>query len=215
MRTRIKICGLTREEDLLDAVQAGVDAVGLVCYEGSKRYVPLRRAAQLRRLVPPFVSIVALFVNAQPNTVRDVIDQVNPDLLQFHGDESVQECEQYGRPYLRALRVGAPGLNTPGELTGACTRYASAAGCLFDSDTPGYGGSGQSFNHALLADLPRNSRRIILAGGLNAANVEAAVKRMRPWAVDVSSGVEITPGVKSAQKIQAFVAAVNQADRQA
>jgi len=214
MRTRIKICGLTRDEDLLAAVAAGADAIGLVCYEGSKRYVSVERAAQLRRLVPAFVSVVALFVNAKPQVVRSVIDQVDPDLLQFHGDESVQECEQYRRPYLRALRVGAPGLDTPAGLADACAQYGSAAACLFDRDTPGYGGSGQLFDHALLTDLPVDSRRIILAGGLNVANVEASVLGLRPWAVDVSSGVETAPGIKSADKIRAFIEAVGRADRQ-
>jgi len=214
MRTRIKICGLTRDEDLLAAVQAGADAIGLVCYEGSKRYVPVARAVQLRRLAPAFVSVVALFVNAKPQAVRDVIDQVNPDLLQFHGDESVQECEQYRRPYLRALRVGAPGLDTPAGLAGVCAQYGCASGWLFDSDSPGYGGSGQSFDHTLLADLPADARRVILAGGLNDANVEAVVRRTRPWAVDVSSGVETAPGIKSTQKIRAFIEAVRRADRQ-
>jgi len=214
MRTRIKICGLTRDEDLLAAVDAGADAIGLVCYEGSKRYVSPERAAQLRRLVPSFVSVVALFVNAKPRAVRTVIDQVKPDLLQFHGDESAQECEQYARPYLRALRVGGSGLDTPTALTRVCAQYARATAWLFDSDTPGYGGSGASFDHALLADLALDKRRVILAGGLQASSVEAAIRRLRPWAVDVSSGVENAPGIKSAEKIRAFVEAVSRADRQ-
>lgn len=213
MRTRIKICGLTRDEDLLAAVQAGADAIGLVCYEGSKRYVALERAAQLRRLVPAFVSVVALFVNARPEAVRGVIDRVRPDLLQFHGDESAQECEQYGHPYLRALRVGAPGLDTPEGLARTCAQYGSAAGWLFDSYTPGYGGSGQSFDRALLGGLPDGGRSVVLSGGLHAGNVEAAVRELRPWAVDVSSGVESAPGIKSADKMREFVEAVRRGDR--
>jgi len=213
MRTRIKICGLTRDEDLLAAVEAGADAIGLVCYAGSKRYVTIERAAQLRQLVPSFVSVVALFVNAKSQFVRDVISQVKPDFLQFHGDESVQECECYDHPYLRALRVGALGLDTSAGLAQACQQYDCAAAWLFDRDTPGYGGSGQTFEHTLLSDLPVDRRRVILAGGLNELNVQASVCRLRPWAVDVSSGVEISPGVKSAQKIDAFINAVHTADR--
>ena len=212
VRTRIKICGLTREEDIHAAVSAGADAIGLVCFAGSKRYVPLERAAQLRRVVPAFVSVVALFVNAEPDAVRAVIKHVQPDLLQFHGDESPSECEQYGHPYLRALRVGAPGLDTPEGVAAACAEYSSAAGWLFDSYTPGYGGSGQSFDRALLAALPADGRSIILSGGLKADNAENAVRELRPWAVDVSSGVESAPGIKSCDKIRAFVDAVRRGD---
>jgi len=210
-RTRIKICGITREADLLAAVDAGADAIGLVCHEGSKRYVTPGRAAQLRALVPPFVSVVTLFVNARPDAVRAVMARVHPDLLQFHGDESPEDCQQYRHPYLRALRVGAPGLDTADGLAQTCMQYHSAAGwCtgwLFDSYTPAWGGSGQTFDHALLASVPA-IRPHILAGGLTAENVAAAVRAVHPWAVDVSSGVEVAPGVKSADKIRAFVAAV-------
>jgi len=215
--TRIKICGITREEDLLAAVDAGADAIGLVCFEGSKRYVTPARAAQLRALVPPFVSVVALFVNAHPDSVRAVIDQVHPDLLQFHGDELPDDCQQYRHPYLRALRVGAPGLDTADGLAQTCMQYQRAdgwcAGWLFDTYTPAYGGSGQTFDHTLLASVPAVStttRPVILAGGLTAENVAAAVRTVRPWAVDVSSGVETAPGIKSAEKIRAFVAAVRE-----
>jgi len=210
-RTRIKICGITREEDLLAAVDAGADAIGLVCFEGSKRYVSLARAAQLRAWVPPFVSVVALLVNAPPETVHAVIKQIRPDLLQFHGDETPETCAQYRHRYLRALRVGSPGLDSADCGHAVCTRYASAAGLcagwLFDTYTPAYGGSGQTFDHSLLAHVPA-TRPTILAGGLNAANVAASIQTVRPWAVDISSGVETAPGVKSAAKMQAFVAAV-------
>jgi len=206
-KTRIKICGITREQDLLAAVEAGVDAIGLVCFEASKRYVSPARAAQLRAQVPPFVAVVALFVNARPEVVRTVLDQVRPDLLQFHGDESAEACQQYHHPYLRALRVGAPGLDTPKRVARACEQYASATGWLFDSYTPAYGGSGLAFDHALLAHVP-TKRPHILAGGLTPANVAASVCKLRPWAVDVSSGVESAPGVKSTERLRAFVAAV-------
>jgi len=218
-QTRIKICGITREEDVLAAVEAGADAIGLVCFEGSKRYVTPARAAQLRKQAPPFVSVVTLFVNAHPDSVRAVIDQVRPDLLQFHGDELPDDCQQYRHPYLRALRVGAPGLDTADGLAQTCMQYQSAdgwcadwcAGWLFDTYTPAYGGSGQTFDHTLLARVfavATTTRPVILAGGLTAANVAATVRAVRPWAVDVSSGVETAPGIKSAEKIRAFVAAV-------
>jgi len=216
-RTRIKICGLTREEDVRAAVAAGADAIGFVCFPGSKRFVRLEHAAQLRALVPPFVSTVALFVNARPEDVHAVMDQVHPDLLQFHGDETPDECEQYRHPYLRALRVGSPGLDTADGVAAACAQYACAGGwlaaCLFDSYTPAYGGSGQTFDHTLLARVPA-THPVVLAGGLTVENVAATVQGLRPWAVDVSSGVEIAPGVKSVQKIGAFVAAVRAADRE-
>jgi len=194
-RTRIKICGITREEDLLAAVDAGADAIGLVCFEGSKRYVSPARAAQLRAIVPPFVSVVALLVNAPPATVHAIIEQVRPDLLQFHGDETPEICAQYRHRYIRALRVGGPGLDTPEAVAQACARSVSewCAGWLFDTYTPAYGGSGQTFDHTLLARVPA-TRPTILAGGLNAANVTASIQAVRPWAVDVSSGVSVCGG---------------------
>ena len=142
MRTRVKICGLTRETDIIAAVEAGADAIGLMLYSGSKRCLTAERAAQLRRLVPAFVSATALFVNASPSAIQAVIDSVNPDLLQFHGDESPEACRQSGRLYLKAFRVGAPGLDTPESLAAHCKNYDDAAGWLFDSYSAGYGGSG-------------------------------------------------------------------------
>jgi len=213
-RTRVKICGLTREEDVLAAVDAGADAIGLVCYEGSKRYVSPEQAERLRRCVPPFVSLVTLFVNAKPHAVRAVIDRVQPDLLQFHGDESARECEQYDRPYLRALRVGGAGMDAPHKVWQACAEFPLAQGWLFDSYTQGYGGSGQAFDYALLEEVIQEERCLILSGGLNATNVGQAMRAVRPWAVDVSSGVETAPGIKSAEKIRAFMLAVAQADRE-
>ncbi|WP_028355642.1 phosphoribosylanthranilate isomerase [Bordetella petrii] len=214
MRTRVKICGLTRAADIASAVQAGADAIGFVFYPGSKRYVTPAQAAQLRRTVPAFVDVVALFVNPEPAEVRAVLEQVGPDLLQFHGDEAPQECERHGARYMRAFRAGAPGLDTPDTLAAACRAYGQAAAWLFDSYSAGYGGSGQAFDHALLGGVQADpaARPLVLSGGLDAANVGATIQAIRPWAVDVSSGVETAPGLKSADKIRALVEAVRQAD---
>lgn len=214
MRTRIKICGLTREEDIDAAVSVGVDAIGFVFYPKSKRYVTSTHAAQLRRAVPAFTDVVALFVNPEPTDVRAVLDAVGPELLQFHGNETPQDCARYGHRYLRAFRAGAPGLETAANLAAYCRAYGEAAGWLFDSYSAGYGGSGHGFDHALLAEVKADpvSRPLILSGGLNADNVAAAVQSVHPWAVDVSSGVEIEQGIKSSDKILSFIAAVRAAD---
>lgn len=214
MRTRIKICGMTRPQDIDAAIEAGADAIGLIFYPKSKRCVSLEQAARLRRGVPAFVDVVSLFVNAEEDEVRRVLEQVGPDLLQFHGDESPQDCEKYGRRYLRAFRVGAPGAGTAQALAATCKPYQQAAGWLFDSYTAGYGGSGLAFEHALLEGVRADphSAPIILSGGLGVSNIEAAVRTLRPWAVDVSSGVEVEPGIKSADKIRAFIEAVRHAD---
>lgn len=214
MRTRVKICGLTREADIASAVQAGADAIGFVFYPGSKRYLSPAQAATLRRTVPAFVDVVALFVNPTPSDVQAVLEQVGPDLLQFHGDESVQDCTRYGVRYLRAFRAGAPGLDTPQGLAEHCRAYGDAAGWLFDSYSAGYGGSGLTFDHTLLANVHTDpaARPVILSGGLNVDNIAAAIRTTRPWAVDVSSGVEDAPGIKSAVKIQALMRAIHTAD---
>src|SRR5690606_5137962 len=130
-RTRIKFCGFTREQDIDDAVAAGADAIGLVFFSRSKRYVTPQRAAQLRTRVPPFVDVVALTVNAQPQEIEQILDVVQPDILQFHGDESPEACARYGQRYLRAFRVGAPGLDTPAALLESCHAHHAAAGWLF------------------------------------------------------------------------------------
>ena len=214
MRTRIKICGLTREQDIDAAVAAGVDAIGFVFYAKSKRCLTPLRAAQLRRAVPAFVDVVALFVNPAEDEVRAVLDQVGPELLQFHGDETPQDCARYGHRFLRAFRAGAPGLDTAEDLASACRAYGEAAGWLFDSYSAGYGGSGHGFDYALLDDVKGDpvSRPLILSGGLNAENVGQAVQTLRPWGVDVSSGVEVEQGIKSSDRISFFVAAVHAAD---
>lgn len=214
MRTRIKICGLTREQDIEAAVAAGVDAIGFVFYPKSKRCLTPTRAAQLRRTVPAFVDVVALFVNPDPSEVQAVQDEVEPELLQFHGDESPQDCGRYSHRFLRAFRAGAPGLDTAENLATYCRAFGEAAGWLFDSYSAGYGGSGHGFDYSLLDEVRADpvSRPLILSGGLNGDNVGQAIERVRPWGVDVSSGVELEQGIKSSDRISVFVDAAHAAD---
>lgn len=204
-RTRIKICGLTRVEDALAAARAGADAIGLVFYPRSPRCVGLEQARRIAEALPPMVSTVALFVNAAPAEVDAVIDAVRPALLQFHGDETPSDCERHGHPYLRAARMRA-GL----DLLDFHARFRSARGILVDAFVEGYGGGGEVFDWSLIpesADFP-----IVLSGGLHASNVGRAIAAVRPWAVDVSSGVELSKGVKDPAAIRDFVAAVRAAD---
>lgn len=214
MRTRIKICGITRAEDLACAVQEGADAIGMVFYQKSPRFLALEQARSLRLQVPPFVDVVALFVNPDPSWVREVQAQVQPDLLQFHGDEKPEFCEAFDARFLKALRVGAPSLDTPAGLLNECRRFGSASGWLFDSFTPEYGGSGKTFDYRLLADVMQHpeARPLILSGGLGGPDMADKLRQVRPFAVDVSSGVEERPGIKSADKIRAFVQAVRSSD---
>lgn len=213
LRTRVKICGLTRLEDIDAAVQAGTDAIGFVFYGASKRCVDIQQARLLRQSVPAFISVTALFVNASEADVRAVIDQVQPDLLQFHGDETPEYCERFGRRYLRAFRVGGPGLDTPSSVLDACRPYASASAWLFDSYSAGYGGSGLAFDSGLLRDVraASDSRPMVLAGGLKPESLGQLIRQVRPYAVDVSSGVETAPGIKSAEKIGTFMQALRAA----
>ena len=204
-RTRIKICGITRTIDLDAALQAGVDAVGFVFYPHSPRCLQSVQAAELARQVPPFVTRVGLFVNAEPDSVRDVLATVPLDLLQFHGEETAGYCSQFGLPYLKVARV-RPDL----DLLEFARAYPSAQGLLLDAWVDGYGGVGQSFDWSLIP--PGLPLPMILSGGLHVGNVVDAVIKMRPWAVDVSSGVETAKGIKDADKIAAFVAAVRKAD---
>lgn len=205
MRTRIKICGITRSVDLQAAVGAGADALGFVFYPPSPRFVALDAAARLCGDVPPFVSRVGLFVNAEPAVVRETLAAVPLDLLQFHGDEDAAYCAQFGKPYIKAARV-RPGL----DLVEFARSFSSARGLLLDAYVEGYGGAGQTFDWSL---IPRRlPLPMVLSGGLTPANVGEAVVRLRPWAVDVSSGVEMSKGIKDADRIAAFVAAVNEAD---
>ena len=215
MRTRVKICGLTCVDDVNAAVQAGADAIGLVFYPGSKRAVTIEQARLLRAKVPAFVSVAALFVNAAPTDVQAVIDRVQPDVLQFHGDETPDYCRQFGRRYMRAFRMGGPGMDSAAKVLAEAQQYPDAAGWLFDTYSAGYGGSGEVFDHGLLADVlaSEQSQPVILAGGLNDALMANTLRQVRPYAVDVSSGVETAPGVKSGDKIRAFIRAVRKADQ--
>ncbi|MHB1358261.1 MAG: phosphoribosylanthranilate isomerase [Rhodocyclaceae bacterium] len=204
-RTRIKICGITRAMDLDAALQAGVDAVGFVFYPPSPRALSVEVAADLVRRVPPFVTRVGLFVNAEPASVQETLVALPIDLLQFHGEEDAQYCEQFGLPYLKAARV-RPEL----DLLEFARAYPSAQGLLLDAWVEAYGGVGQSFDWSLIPrDLPLP---MVLSGGLHAGNVAEAVAKIHPWAVDVSSGVESAKGIKDADKIAAFVAAVRTVD---
>lgn len=204
-RTRIKICGITREEDLDAALAAGADAVGFVFYPKSPRALTPLRAAELARRVPPFVSRVGLFVNEDEDTVAATMEIVPLELLQFHGDEDAAYCEEFGKPYVKAARV-RPGL----DLVEFACSFSSAQALLLDAYVEGYGGAGQTFDWSLIpASLPLP---VILSGGLTAENVGDAIRRLHPWAVDVSSGVEVAKGVKDAARIAAFIAAVKSAD---
>ena len=208
MRTRIKICGLTREADVAAAVQAGADAVGFVLYEHSARYVAPGRAAELARGLPPFVTPVLLLVNAGPQQVATALAAVPQALLQFHGDESPAQCEAARRPYLRAARMAA-GF----DLLDFASRFASAQALLLDTHVEGYGGGGKVFDWSLIP--PSVPLPVVLSGGLNAANVIEGVLRVRPSAVDVSSGVESAKGIKDAQAMRRFCDAVREADARA
>lgn len=205
MKTRIKICGLTRVEDVDAAVAAGADALGFVFYPPSPRYVTPQRAAELVARIPPFVDVVGLFVNEAPETVRAACDALPINVLQFHGDEDAAYCRQFARPYLRAARV-RPGV----DLVEFARSFPESRGLLLDAFVEGYGGGGHVFDWALIpAGLPGF---LVLSGGLTAENVGDAVRRVRPAAVDVSSGVEMSKGIKDHAKIAAFVAAVRAAD---
>ena len=213
-RTRIKICGLTRSQDVRACTQSGADALGFVFYPPSKRFVSAAHAAELCTDLPAFISTVALFVNPDPQAVKDVIQTLRPSLLQFHGDEDPGFCSSFGVSYLKAFRVGGPGLDTAANVAKTCQAFSQASGWLFDSYTPAFGGSGQGFDHALLSEVScahGATRPMILSGGLTAQNARVAVHALAPWAVDVSSGVEESPGVKSAQKINEFVREVHHA----
>ena len=202
---RSKICGIARIEDALAAAEAGADAIGFVFYAKSPRAVDVRQARAIITELPPFVTTVGLFVNASRCELNEILEVVPLDLLQFHGDETPQDCEGYHRPWIKALRV------RPGDdLEAACKQYAGARGILLDTYVAGVpGGTGEAFDWSLVpAHL---SKPIILAGGLSADNVGQAIAQVRPYAVDVSGGVEQAKGIKDAAKIEAFMRAVKQA----
>jgi phosphoribosylanthranilate isomerase len=196
---RIKICGITRIEDALAAVAAGADAIGLVFYAKSPRAVTPAQAKAIVAALPPFVTSVGLFVDMPRAELRQLLAEVPLDLLQFHGDESPEDCAGHGRPFIKALRV------KPGDdVAAAIARYPEAAGILLDTYVPGTpGGTGEAFDWSL---VPRDAAKpVVLAGGLTPDNVGDAVRQVRPYAVDVSGGVEASKGIKDAAKIKAFI----------
>ena len=205
MRTRVKICGITRPGDGVDAAKAGADAIGLVFYPKSPRYLSAERAVEIRDALPPFVQAVALFVNPDAAQVAQVLGRVKPALLQFHGEETPEFCAQFGVPFVKACRI-RPGVDAARYLQ----PFSRAAAWLVDSFVPEFGGVGESFDWSL---VPRGLERpLILSGGLERGNVARAIQTVQPWGVDVSSGVESAKGIKDAAKMAAFVAEVRNAD---
>lgn len=204
-RTRIKICGVRREADVQAAVDAGADAIGFVFYARSPRHLPLARAADLARLLPPFVVPVGLFVNATTTEIAAAVEAIPSLLLQFHGDETPAMCARFKRPFMKAARM------TRGfDLLDFARQFAGAQAVLLDAHVEAYGGGGKVFDWSLIpSDV---SHPVVLSGGLHAGNVVQGIRRVRPWAVDVSSGVESSPGVKDAAAIRRFCEAVREAD---
>lgn len=205
LRTRVKICGITREEDAGTAVAAGCDAIGLVFYRPSPRYVSPEKAARIVAGLPPFISVVGLFVDAEPDEILQVIQQVRLDLLQFHGNETPDDCERFGMPYMKAIRV-KPDTN----LLQYAEQFKHAQALLLDAFIEGVpGGTGQVFDWKIIPKtLPLP---VVLAGGLSPDNVGEAVRQVQPYAVDVSGGVELNKGIKDAAKIAAFMRGVSDA----
>ena len=204
-RTRIKICGLTREADVDEAIDAGADALGFVLYPKSPRAVTLQRAVELIHRIPPFVTPVLLTVNASPQELRAATEELPQALLQFHGDETPEQCAAAGRPFLRAARM-AEGF----DLLDFAARFSNAMALLLDAHVEGYGGGGKVFDWSRIP--PSVPLPVVLSGGLNPANVTDGVLHVRPFAVDVSSGVEISKGVKSGPLMRRFCKAVRDAD---
>lgn len=199
MRVRAKICGITRVEDAISAVDNGADAIGLVFYAPSPRNVAIEQAAEIANRIPAFVTVVGLFVNAEPDFVREVISRVKLDLLQFHGDETPQQCASYGLPFIKAIRV-----KSDTNLVQCAKDFSASKALLLDTFTDGVaGGTGHVFDWNLIpASL---GKPVILAGGLNAQNLAQAISQVKPYAVDVSGGVELSKGIKDAAKIAAFM----------
>lgn len=205
MRTRVKICGITRVQDAVDAARAGADAVGFVFYPPSPRFVTGARAMELRDALPPFVQTVALFVNPTRPEVQAVVERVRPAMLQFHGEETASFCAEFGLPWIKACRV-RQGV----DLIEYLRDYSGASGWLADAFVEGYGGEGRRFDWSLVP--AHRDRPLILSGGLGPGNVGEAIRKVKPWAVDVSSGVESAKGIKDAAKIAAFIQEVKNAD---
>lgn len=208
-RTRVKICGITRVEDAVAAARGGADAIGMVFYAASPRAVQIVQARAICAALPPFVSTVALFVNESADMVREVIAEVRPNLLQFHGDEDESYCRQFAMPYMKAMRVAASA--TAGDLLKWQAEFSSAKMLLLDTLSAGvYGGSGETFDWHVIPQKMR--QHIVLSGGLTPSNVGEAVHAIRPWAVDVASGVELQKGIKDHRKVEQFIEAVRNAD---
>jgi phosphoribosylanthranilate isomerase len=205
MRTRVKVCGITRPEDGRMAAEAGADAIGLVFYPPSPRFLSIERAVEIRDALPPFVQAVALFVNPDAAQVAQVIGRVKPSLLQFHGEERPAFCEEFSVPYVKACRV-REGV----DLLEYLRPFSRASAWLLDSHVAEYGGVGERFDWSLAP--AQRERPLILSGGLTPGNVREAIRRVRPWGVDVSSGVESAKGIKDAGKIAAFIAEVRNED---
>ncbi|MET0065098.1 MAG: phosphoribosylanthranilate isomerase [Candidatus Thiodiazotropha sp.] len=206
MRTRIKICGITRTEDALAAARFGADAIGLVFYPPSPRAISSLEAARIVKSLPPFVTVVGLFVNAERVEIERILGDVPLDLLQFHGDEPPEACEGFGHPWIKAIRM-----RPETDLPALSRLYAGASGLLLDSYQAGLpGGTGQVFDWSLIP--PEMAQRIILAGGLDSDNVTSAIRTIHPYAVDVSGGVEAAKGIKDKSKIEAFIAGVKRGD---
>ncbi|WP_312724838.1 phosphoribosylanthranilate isomerase [Stutzerimonas kunmingensis] len=202
---RSKICGITRVDDALTAAKAGADAIGLVFYAKSPRAVDVRQAREIIAALPPFVTTVGLFVNASRCEINEILDAVPLDMLQFHGDETPAQCEGFHRPWFKALRVG-----NGEDIEAQVARYANASGILLDTFVAGVpGGTGERFDWSLIPAAL--AKPLILAGGLTAENVQQAIAQVRPYAVDVSGGVEASKGVKDASKVMAFVGRVRSA----
>jgi phosphoribosylanthranilate isomerase len=209
VRTRVKICGITRPADALAAAQAGADAIGFVFYPPSPRFLSVERALEIRDALPPFVQTVALFVNPDAAQVAQVLGRLRPAALQFHGDETPQFCAQFGVPWIKAARVRS-GVSTKVDLLEYLRPFSGAMAWLLDSYVEAYGGVGESFDWSLVP--AERERPLILSGGLERANVAEAIRRVRPWGVDVSSGVESAKGIKDAGRIAAFIQEVRNAD---
>lgn len=207
MRTRVKICGITRPEDALEAVRLGADAIGLVFYPPSPRAVTPEQALEIARVLPPFVTLVGLFVNEQEQSLREILARVPIDLVQFHGDEPPEACRIYARPYIKAVRM-----HEDVDLHQLRQQYADARGLLLDTYRKGVpGGTGEAFDWDRIPE--ELADQVVLAGGLAPENIEQAIRTVRPYAVDVSGGVEREKGIKDPEKILAFMRGVERANQ--
>jgi phosphoribosylanthranilate isomerase len=214
MRTRVKICGITRTEDARLVVESGADAIGLVFYSKSPRFVSTTQVAEINQVVPAFVSTVALFRDADEAYIQSVLEQVDIDLIQFHGSEHAGFCEQFDRPYIKALGMKSAECDSD-YLNDQILKYSSAKAVLLDGHAPGEaGGTGEAFDWTAIGSVSRSTgTAIILAGGLSPENVRHAIETVKPYAVDVSSGVESSPGIKSKDKVSAFMREIAASER--